>query len=347
MITKVEPLADVSPARLYPWTPGDWTVPVPPYSSSSHYDSKEDFSSSRQHDITEPNFERANRSGTFGINDDGNFDLNLMDNSELTDDIYSEVLYNMDDKSSIPYDMDINGPSYSGSQSVIYNNGMLYDDKIASGSSTFLPSSESSTETPARFSTNGSQYPSMLPSKRQIISIMDGTSDVGIEKKCDVADMFTDKSSLPSFYGVQNSHHFNNIRNIPVPPSQSYVHHDVLIKKQHVSIKEETESKFAAFTSMSSMPPKVGQQEFRENVTYIDLDDPDICILEDMSGTSMKQSPVLGKSPINVPLRAPIGVPPVHAGYNHARVKPNDEHIVYRAALQVSLVNKDHKLHVI
>ncbi|KAI3795817.1 hypothetical protein L1987_38477 [Smallanthus sonchifolius] len=329
-VMKVEPLPDVSSGHLYQWAPGDWTLPVPP--SSSHYDSREDCSPSSYYDITEPNFERATRNGTYGIND-GSLDLNLMDKSGMTDEIYSDVLYNMNDKSSMPYVMNISEPIYSGPQSVVYNNGMLFDDKIASGSSTFLPSSESSTETPARVSSNGTHYPSMLPSKRQIISIMDGTSDVGTEKSSDVADLFSDKNSLPPFYGIHDSHRFINIQNSSVP-SQSYVHHDVSLKQQHVSTKEEIESKFAAFTNMGSMPPKGGQQAFGKTVTYIDVDDPDICIIEDMSGSApRKQSPVDGKSPINVSLRPSLGVPPVHVGYNNARVKANDEHIIYRAAL--------------
>ncbi|KAD4982373.1 hypothetical protein R6Q59_001972 [Mikania micrantha] len=335
-VTKVEPLPDVSSTHLYSWAPGDWAVQVPPgaYSSPSHYDSREEFSSSSLYDLREPNFERATRSWASGIND-GNLDLNLMDNSGMTDEMYSDVMYNMNATSSMPYIMNANGPCYSDPQSVIYNNGMLFDDNIASGGGNFLPSSESSTETPAKVSTNGTHYPPMLTNKRPIFSMVDGTSYFGTEKSFDVDDLFSDKNSLPPFHGVHSSRHLINIRNGSVTPSQSYVHHDVTIKKQHVPTKEEIKSKLAAFTNIGSMPPKVNQQAFGKNVTYIDVDDPDICILEDMSGSApTKQSLVDGKSPISVPLRSSLGVPPIHMGYNNVRVKANDEHVVYRAALQ-------------
>ncbi|XP_022018166.1 helicase-like transcription factor CHR28 isoform X2 [Helianthus annuus] len=311
----VGPPPDVSSAHLSSWTPGDWAAPLPPGVSSSHYDNREDFSSySRHNDVNEP------KNGTFGTGD-GNVDLNLMDNSGMTDEMYSDVFYNVNEKSYMPYIMDINEP-YSGTQAAMYNSGMLFDDKIALGNGPFLRSSESSTKMPAKVSANGTHYPSMLPNKQHFISIVDEKPDVGTEKSFDVADLLTDKNSLPPFYGINNSHHFR--------PSQSYVHQDVLIKKQHVSTKEEIDGRFSAF-----LPPELGMQAFRKNTTYIDVDDPDICILEDMSGpAARKPSSVGGKSPISVPVRPPLGVPPLPVGYNNARTKANDEHIVYRAALQ-------------
>ncbi|XP_076882339.1 helicase-like transcription factor CHR28 [Bidens hawaiensis] len=310
-VTKVEPQPDVSSAHVNSWTPGDWSIPILPgnFSPSGHYDSKKDFRSASHYDVREPKFERATTSATF----DGNFDLNMMDNSGITDEMYSDVMYNMNDKSSMPYGMDINGPSYSGPPSMLYDDGTLFEDKFASASNTFLPSSESSTETHAKLSNNGTHYPSMLPSKREIISIMVGTSDMGTERSYDVADLFTDNKPLPPFYGAQNSRDFVKIRNSSVMPPQSYI-----------------------FPGIDLMPPKVGPQAYVKNTTYIDVDDPDICILEDLSVPApRKQSPVEGKSPITVPVRPPLVVPPVHTGYNNnVRAKANDEHIIYRAALQ-------------
>ncbi|KAK9065303.1 hypothetical protein SSX86_016686 [Deinandra increscens subsp. villosa] len=321
-LTKAQPLPDVSSTHLYSWTPGDWAVPVPPsdatcrdLSSHSHYDSREDFSSSSSYDIWEPKFETASRSGNFGITDEiypGTSEASFVDVSG-----YADILYNANEKSSMPYIMNRNEPSYSGPHPVIYNNGILIDDKIASGTTTCLPSSESSA---------GTHYVSMLPNKREIVSIMGGTADVGTEKSSDVSEqLFTDKSLLQPFSRGPNSRHFINTKNSAVGSSQSSFHHDILIKKQLVSTKEEIENKFAAFNQLA-----VGK-----NITYIDVDDPDICILEDMSVPApRKQSSVDGKSPFTVPPRPPLGVPHVHMGYNNARVKENDERTVYRVALQ-------------
>ncbi|KAK9051732.1 hypothetical protein SSX86_028360 [Deinandra increscens subsp. villosa] len=300
-VTKVEPLPDVSSAHLYPWAPGDWAAPVQPggFSSPSYYDSKEDFSSPSHYDIREPNFD----SWTSGVTD-GNVDLNLMDESGMTDEMYPDVMHTINDISSMPYIMDGNVPSYSDPQSVIYNNGMLFDNKFASGSSAFFPSSESSTETPAKVSTNRTRYPSTFPIKREFVPMMDGTSYV------------TKKNSLQPFSGVQNSPHLLNISNGQLTPSHLYAHHDVS-------------------TNMGSIPPKVGQQAFGKNVTYIDVDDPDICIVEYMNGSApIKQHHLDVKSHINVPLRSSPGVAPVHIGHSNARVKTNDEQIIYQAALQ-------------
>lgn len=372
------PLPDVSSTHFNSCTPGDWTVPVPPgdgtsclatnVASSSHYDSREDFSSSNHFDTRETNFESATGGGTFGISGSNGDHQMMVKSGGITDGIYggtpessyidvngySDGLYNCDDKSSMPYAINRNEPCYSGFHS-IYNNGILFNDKIALEQHTepyfstksSLLSSESSTDTIANVSTNGSHFPSMLPNRRQIVSIMEGTGDVGSERSFDVADrLFTESFSevLNSFsreehvvkgeQDTKRSRHFMNSRNSPVTPARSFAH-DITIKNQQVSLNEERETKFAAFTNMGS----IGQQAAGKNVTYIDVDDPDICILEDMSEPAPKKhSSVDLKSPIIVTQRSSLGVPPVHMGFNNARVKENDERIVYRVALQVSQI---------
>lgn len=265
----------------------------------------------------------------------------------ITDPGPSEVPF-VDDQSSMPYI-----PSYSSLYPVFYNNAMSFNnDKTASGSTSCIQSSESSTETPAKGSTNGSHFPSVLPNRRQIASMMDGTGNV-------TDQLFTDKSLLQPFSGVhssvsrngfvvkgehdgKNSRHFVNISNIPGSPSQSFVHPiKQQQQQQQVFAKEEIDSKFPTFSNMGSFPPKVNKAA---HVTYIDVDDPDICILEDMSEPAPKKpSYVDGKLPFRYAQRSSsLGTPPVHTGFNNARVKANDEQIVYRVALQVSIIIKDH-----
>lgn len=356
-LSKVGPFPDVALSQFYSLTPSDWSVPVPPggstsglatnVASSSCYDSREDFSSSSYYNSREPNFESATRGETFGISDQ------MMDKSGgITDGVpiidlneYSDVLYKSDDKSSVmPYVMNRNEPSYSVP---VYNSGMLYNDKIASGqhvepyASTkgSLLSSESSTDIPANGSTNGSRFPSMLPNRRHIVSVMEG------ETACDLADrLFSESFSgvhssvskkdhfVKTEHDTKRSPHFTNISNNLFTPPQSFVHHDIKLKKQQVSYNED--SKSATFTNRGAF----GQQSVGKKITYIDVDDPDICILEDLSEPApRKYSSVDWKSPINVAAhhKSPsVGTPPVHMGFNNSKVKPNDERIVYRVALQ-------------
>ncbi|XP_024963119.1 helicase-like transcription factor CHR28 isoform X5 [Cynara cardunculus var. scolymus] len=195
--------------------------------------------------------------------------------------------------------------------------------------------------------------------------------DVDSEKSYDVADwQFTDKDLLQSFSGVldsvsrkdhavkgeqdaKHSRHFINIIDNTCMSNgafadnrclneqslaKSFVQRDASIEQQQVSTKEERESTFVARANMGSVPPKTSHQAVGNsasgNVTYIDVDDPDICILEDMSEPApRKQSPVDGKSPISAQ-RSSLSAPPTHMGFNNARLKANDERFIYRVALQ-------------
>ncbi|KAL7606814.1 helicase-like transcription factor CHR28 [Lactuca sativa] len=318
-LTKVEPLPAVSSMHFLP---ADWGMPVPP----------SDFSSSRHYDNRETNFERATEGGSFGISDDdGNHQL--MDNSGITD------FANLSTTPEVPF-IDVSGYSdllcspdgessrlYRNDPSVIYNNGMFFSDKIASNEYqnsgieqyasaksgiACLPSSESSSDTPAKVSTNGNHFSGKMLNRRQIVSIMERTNNgpFSMNNRSATSHDF----SLPTLPRVVP---FLRKDHVMQTPSQSFIHHDTSIKK---------ESKFAAFSSMGSMPPKMG------HVTYIDVDDPDICILEDMSEPApRKPSPVDLRPPIH---RSSIGVPPTHMGYNNARIKANDEQVIYRVALQ-------------
>ncbi|PWA97775.1 Helicase, C-terminal [Artemisia annua] len=360
-LTNAGPVPDVSSVNFSSSSPADWVLPVPPgtgtsrgFPLSSHYDTREDFPSPSYFESREPNFGRAIGGETSGISD-GNVDNHLMDNSGINDGMYrrtseapfvdatgyTEVSNNPNHNSSMPHILNRNESSYSAHH-IIYNNGLLFKDITASGSTT-LPSSESSTETPANGSTNGNHFPS-------IASTIEGKVDVGSEKSSEVVGrLFTDKRVSQPFSGVLNSfsqinhvvkgeqdskrsRQFINIRSNPVGPGQSFVHQNISIKKQ-VGIKEELENKFAAFTNIGSIPQKVNTSA---HVTIIDDDDPDICILEDLSEPApRKHSPLDVKSLILAQRSSFVTPPvPVHMGLNNARVKVNDEQIVYRAALQ-------------
>nr|GEV87147.1 helicase, C-terminal [Tanacetum cinerariifolium] len=368
-LTNAGPVPDVSSMNFSSSSPADWVLPVPPgngisrgFPLSSHYDTREDFRSSSYFESREPNFGTATGGETSGISD-GNVDNYLMDNSGINDGMYrqtseapfidangySEVSNNPDHNSSMPHILNKNESSYSATHPIIYTNGLLFNEIAASGSIT-LPSSESSTEIPANGSSNGNHFPSTLPNRKQIASTMEGKVDVGSEKSSKVVGrLFTDKSASQPFSGVLNSfsrinhvvkgeqdikrsRQFINIRSNPVGPGQSFVHQNISIKKQ-VEIKEELENKFAAFTNIGSIPQKVNTSA---HVTIIDDDDPDICILEDLSEPAPKKHTPLDVKSLILAQRSSFVTPPVpvHIGLNNARVKVNDEQIVYRAALQ-------------
>lgn len=331
-LTKVEPMPNFSNLH-FSWSPADLALPVPPGDTT-------DFSSSSHYDTRETNFKGATKGGTFGISDDnGKVNHQLMDKSGITDyanlhttsespfvDVsgYSDILYNPDDESSMAsYIMNRKEPT------LIYNHGMFLNDTIpsneyqnsglgqyinAKSSTTFLPSSESSTDTPARGSSiNGNHFPAKLLDRRQIVSMMEGTNDMHLSLNNRSAT--SQDFSLPRVVPISRKDH-----HLLQTPSQSFLQHDTSIKK---------ESKFAAFNSMGSipLPPKVGHG----HVPYIDVDD-DICILEDLSEPPpRKQSPVDLRPPIQ---RSSLGVPPTHTGFNNSRIKVNDERVIYRVALQ-------------
>nr|XP_043623505.1 helicase-like transcription factor CHR28 [Erigeron canadensis] len=360
-LTKVGTFPDVSSTHVDPWTAGATNV-----ASSSYSDSREDFLLSSQYDTRDTNLENSTRGGTFSFRDDGNSDRVYFGTSKAP---FSGVSGNTDleDKPSLPSPINRNGSFYPG-RHTIHNNGVLSKDKIAlqqhharpmfgmkgnlPGIASPMvnmkgnfPGSGRSINPPANNgSTNGSHFPSILPNRRNIVSIMEETSDVGSEKSCDVADRLFNES----FSGVPNSisrkynaikreqdtrsfGHFNNIKNNPFSPSQSYVHHDMGSIGWQASLNKGAESKSAIFANMGP----IGQQAAAKNVTYIDVDDPDICILEDMSVPAPRRHPhVARKTPISAAQRSAPGTPPVHMGHNNPSINENDERIVYRAALQ-------------
>ncbi|KAJ9563119.1 hypothetical protein OSB04_008279 [Centaurea solstitialis] len=411
-----------------PVPPGDGTsclasnVVSQDFSSSSHYDTREaNFERASGGGTFGINGDHQ-RMDKYGITDDN------VKNPFIDVTGYSDIPCNPDNESSMR-NMNGSEPSYSGlsrhcqssgPHPVIYNNRLSYNDKIASeqhlmhnassnsasdetqaesigggslvyqnsGIKTYLPSSESSTDTPVK----GSTTTSMLPNRRQMVSIMDAKADVpgatlgsarksfefaddvDSEKSYDIANWpFTDKGSLHSFSGIldyesRKNHDAKGEQD--TKPSRrvikiiddtcmgngtpadsrrfnlhslakSFVHRDTSIKKQQVFTKEERENTFVACGNMgsNSIPPKishqpVGNSSTSGNVTYIDVDDPDICILEDISEPApRKQSPVDGKSPISAQ-RSSLSAPPTHVGFNNAKLKANDERFIYRVALQ-------------
>ncbi|KAL4585563.1 hypothetical protein LXL04_010186 [Taraxacum kok-saghyz] len=318
-LTKMGPVSAVS-SMHNSWSPANWTVPIPPgdFSSSSHYNNRE----------TNP--ERATKDGTFvNTYDNHNGSHQSMDTSSIPDfadfcstseapfmnvgGYSSDFHCNPDDESSMPLLYAIN----RNDTPMIYNNGMMFNDKIASngyqnsgipqyisskGNTSILQSSESSTDTSTKVSTNGSHFPANILSRRQIAAIMERSK----------------RSATSQDFSMPHVATLSRIDQFVKTPLSPFVQHD--------SIKKDI--KYAAFNSMGgSMPPKVG------HVTYIDVDDPDICILEDVSDIPpRKQSPVDVMRP-HIP-RSSFGVPPAHMGFNNARLKATDERVIYRVALQ-------------
>lgn len=99
------------------------------------------------------------------------------------------------------------------------------------------------------------------------------------------------------------------------------------------NIKEETEGKLNGLNNTGSLPPKVSQPEAPSTIN-LDDDDPDICILEDMSQPLHKKRCHVDE--ISGQWSTP-SAPTSQVGFDHTRVEKKDEQSVYRAVLQVNI----------
>ncbi|GKD01813.1 helicase [Tanacetum coccineum] len=93
------------------------------------------------------------------------------------------------------------------------------------------------------------------------------------------------------------------------------------------NITEETEGKLNGLNNMGSLPPKISQPEAPTN---LDDDDPDICILEDMSQPPPKKRCHVDE--ISGQWSTPSA--PSQDGFDHTRFEKTDEQSVYQAVLQ-------------
>ncbi|GJX78638.1 hypothetical protein Tco_0326787 [Tanacetum coccineum] len=112
-------------------------------------------------------------------------------------------------------------------------------------------------------------------------------------------------------------------------PEKTFISCDTLLK----NIREETERKLNVLNNMGPLPLKISQPEVPITINFID-NNPDVCILEDMSlRPPKKRCHTDMKSDMSGQWSSP-GAPTTHDVSNHTSFKKKDEQSVYRAALQ-------------
>nr|GEX08504.1 helicase-like transcription factor CHR28 isoform X2 [Tanacetum cinerariifolium] len=134
-----------------------------------------------------------------------------------------------------------------------------------------------------------------------------------------------DRFPMPYSTSIYQSSCFSDTRcSGKESPKKTFIpSHTAIIK----NIKEETEGKLNGLNNMGSLPPKISQPEAP---TSLDDDDPDICILEDMSRPPPKKPCHVDE--ISGQWSTPSA--PSQDGFDHVRFEKTDEQSVYQAVLQ-------------
>ncbi|PWA89877.1 hypothetical protein CTI12_AA106850 [Artemisia annua] len=113
------------------------------------------------------------------------------------------------------------------------------------------------------------------------------------------------------------------------PKKASLSYDDTSLK----NIKDEIEREHKVLNNMGPLPPKISQPEVPITIN-LDDDDPDICILEDMSQPPPKKPCQVDKKPNISGQWSSPSAPTTPNVSNHTRFEKKDEQSVYRAALQ-------------
>lgn len=176
-------------------------------------------------------------------------------------------------------------------------------------------------------------FQSVIPIKKPLFDSNDGNEDLYFESKrpCHGQVISSDDFSGRSQSGGAS---LDTMSEQYIPSVRS----SMVSNKQLDYIKDEKEGKLIQPKYMGSYPSKVSPESIQSNSldhrTHID-DDSDICILEDISEPARSNSSsMLGKSFASVHHYSDS----IHnTGVAGMKIRTNDERLIFRVALQVSL----------